>query len=60
MYFSTIMHTANYKGRPDALGAGGPRFESWYPDRLKIKELDQYLAPFFLARVQHGYNKIGL
>ena len=31
-----------------ALGAGGPPFESEYPDRLKIKHLQEIVGAFFL------------
>ena len=35
-----------------ALGAGGPRFESWYPDKKKV---DFYSQPFFVHENMHYY-----
>ena len=39
-----------YEFSMPALGAGGRRFESCYPDTLKIKELNKSLAPFLLRK----------
>ena len=42
----------NLNNSAPALGAGGPRFESWYPDK---KEL-QYVAPFLFKTLIVSLN----
>ena len=40
-----------------ALGAGGRRFESFCPDKMKIRELQAIVTPFFFAHFQKQDTK---
>ena len=40
-----------------ALGAGGRRFESFCPDKMKIRELQAIVTPFFCPFSKTGHKK---
>lgn len=39
-------------GSAPALGAGGPRFESWYPDKFLGQPLDDQAVGFFHVKLE--------
>ena len=39
-----------------ALGAGGRRFESFCPDKMKIRELQRFATPLFFRKNQNLHS----